>query len=68
MEEEFGEVCSVPGKDPASLVPFSHLIELDEKKKEEYVESNIVPNEGLLSSKIPLYVRYVRSNLLARFL
>ena len=37
----------MPGKDLASLVPFSNLVELDEKTKEEYVESSIVPEEGL---------------------
>ena len=47
MEEEFGDAYAVPGKDPAGLFPFSDLVKLDEKKEEEYVESSVVPNEGL---------------------
>ena len=50
MEEEFAEVYAVPGKDPASLLPFSNLVELDDKKEEEYVESSVVPGAILIDS------------------
>ena len=37
----------MPGRDTAGLVPFSDLVELGEKNEEEYVESSVVPDEGL---------------------
>ena len=39
--------CLVKTLLAAGLFPFSDLVKLDEKKEEEYVESSVVPNEGL---------------------